>query len=80
MQPTDTDDDDVPELVQDALGSAAETMTSAGIETDRIGHFCISFGLMLLEVSLCADHLADELGYVEEAVADVKSRATGRAN
>ena len=80
MQTTDTDDDDVPELVQDALGLAAETMTQAGITTDRVAHYAISFGLVLMQLSCCAEHLAEELVHVEEAVAEVKARAMGNTN
>lgn len=80
MQTTDTDDDDVPEEIEAIMMEATERLRATGADDLAALHWHIGYGLAMLPCVVCHEHLLDELGYIEAAIARTKARILSGTN
>jgi hypothetical protein len=72
--------DDIPGHIQDLFIGFQAKLEAAGLGTVEALHHHISFGLNMLTVAVCHEHLLDELAQVDDALASLRGRLSRGAH
>jgi hypothetical protein len=71
---------DVADAIQDVMIAATQRLEDAGLSPVEALHHHIAYGLACLPLTVCPEHLADELAYIDDALAELRTRVAGAAN
>jgi hypothetical protein len=72
--------DDIPDHIQDLFIGFQAKLEAAGLGPIEAVHHHIAFGLAMLPVMVCREHLFAELAHVDDALARLRGRLSAGAH